>query len=405
MGRVRYGAVLAWVYSAIAACSTFSSGASAGDTFVPLRMEPGLWGFHDGREFGAAGGGLKVNPDCVELSYDFTNAGVYVSGGYHGPFPAGTVEFLVDVTPEHDCAMNHRVGTTDGRCYQGRAVKLQGGRTTTLSVPTAGVAFPEAWGGGQYQGMMPNAPVQAVHLTVGKSDGPLKGVVRLRNPRVRVAGPPTPSEPARGEGSFYLRPKDVVLFIGDATTLDGGYIRLTRERISRTYPTLAGTEDGVRFVNAGIQGAKAADILGKLGELLAGHRPSVAVLCIGVNDCLFGQSDGVVARVREMIAALRAAGKAVTLVTPLAFDVRGRPELELPARALERLVSELKALAATERVLVADCFSVSKQHQERGGEDLSWGDGIHPGERGKEMMAEALVSAWGLGKSIYTPQK
>jgi len=374
--------------------------ARAGDSFVSLRMEPGLWGFHDGREFGAAGGGLKVTAEAVELSYDFTAAGAYVSGGYHGPFPAGVAEFLIDVTPDQDCQMNHRVGTTDGRCYQGRAVRVPGGKTTTLSIPTTGVTFPEAWGG-NHQSMTPIAPVQAVHLTVGKSAGALRGTVRLTNPRVRVPGPAAPPEPARGEGSFYLRPGDVVLFVGDAITLDGGYIGVARERIARAYPQLGRTgEGGLKFVNAGLPGSRAGDVLRRLGELLAQHRPTVVVLCLGATDCL-ADASGFGARLREILAALKPSAKAVTLLAPLAFDARGRPELQGPAQTLEKVVAELKAVAAAEGALVADCFTPSKRHQENGGEDLSWGDGVHPDARGREMMAETLLAAWGLGKSLY----
>jgi hypothetical protein len=34
------------------------------------------------------------------------------------------------------------------------------------------------------------------------------------------------------------------------------------------------------------------------------------------------------------------------------------------------------------------------------GRELSWGDGIHPNDAGRRMMADALQTAWGFGKPL-----
>jgi hypothetical protein len=56
----------------------------------------------------------------------------------------------------------------------------------------------------------------------------------------------------------------------------------------------------------------------------------------------------------------------------------------------------VKLVAESERVVLADCFGATRA---AGGEppaegDLSWGDGLHPGPAGIEVMAGCIAAAW-----------
>ncbi len=66
----------------------------------------------------------------------------------------------------------------------------------------------------------------------------------------------------RGRGTYYLEPRDVVLLLGDAITVDAGYWRFVSQDLGTKFPQLAIEDDaaptrrgdGVRVVNAGEAG-------------------------------------------------------------------------------------------------------------------------------------------------------
>ena len=203
--------------------------------------------------------------------------------------------------------------------------------------------------------------------------------------------------PPRGRGSYYLRPRDTVLVMGDATTLDGGYMRRVEEATRREYPGLAG-EARVVFVNAGAPGATARAGLASARELLARHRPTVAVLCYGASDAIHETPD-FASSMKSLIETMRDAAVDVTVLTPLSFYTRGRPELERAASSLATRMGRLRALVRELDVPLADAFERTADASE----DYSWGDGVHPDDAGRQIMADALRAAWSFGEPLFDP--
>ena len=96
---------------------------------------------------------------------------------------------------------------------------------------------------------------------------------------------PSPRNFLRTGGSADASP--VVACIGDSLTqgtMSADYVGMLATR-----PTLA----GYRFVNAGIDGDLASDVVARLDEVIA-CRPDAATLLIGINDLLFGSAVGLV---------------------------------------------------------------------------------------------------------------
>jgi hypothetical protein len=191
--------------SAAAACALALAASSAfgAEVYLPTR-DSSQWGFHNGAEFGAAGGGVRVlAPDDIAVDYDFTQKGVYVSAGYDGEYPDDTIAVVFDVVAAEACDVNYRLGTDDGRCYQGHRRGLTAGETTTITVQAVDMTYPEAWGGTTgYQGMVPRGRVKAVHVTIGKGNGSGKGTVHILKLRAQTKGPVKPKDPGVSTASF-----------------------------------------------------------------------------------------------------------------------------------------------------------------------------------------------------------
>ena len=210
----------------------------------------------------------------------------------------------------------------------------------------------------------------------------------------------TSKTPPRGEGSYYLRKRDVVLALGDATTATGGYLRrVFGSDFAREYPELAKGDDRVRLVNAAEAGATASVTAGKVGALLDKHKPKVVLVCFGASE--FYKTRGSFGTgVRSLIAAIRAKRRVdITLLSPPSFYTKSYPELEDHVRSLEAMVAALRSIAAEEKILFADCYTPMRARSD--GADFTWGDGVHPNAAGERMMADALRKAWGFGKPVY----
>jgi lysophospholipase L1-like esterase len=242
------------------------------------------------------------------------------------------------------------------------------------------------------------APAVGKRLFAGELDEVRLYGRALTDEEARALFTTGPTSVPRGSGTYHLQPGDVVLLMGDGVTA-AGYHRFLREDIAGEYPALARGGGAVRFVNAGKAGETTSEALSRARALVAARRPTAAVVEYGLSDVVKGPQ-GCAARVMSLVAALRARAVSVTLLTPPALYTKGRPELEPLAPVLEGMVEELRGLARREGLPLADCHAAMTEHYASGGEDLSWGDGIHPNERGLRMIADALQEAWGFGKPL-----
>lgn len=228
----------------------------------------------------------------------------------------------------------------------------------------------------------------------------IEGVVEFDHIKIER----TPLKPPRGAGTYYLRPGDSVLALGDAITSSGGYLRLVFEDdLKRTYPTLAAGRATVRMVNEGRNGATADNTIARAVQLADQHAPNVILLCFGAND-FYVSRHSFGSNMRRLVAELKKANRSITILSPPYFYTSGYPELEARVASLEMMVRELKSLAASEKITFADCFSAMKARVQEGAEDFSWGDGIRPNGRGERMMADALQKAWQYGEPLYAQE-
>ena len=183
---------------------------------------------------------------------------------------------------------------------------------------------------------------------------------------VETASPPV-------EASGVERP--VVVFLGDSLTAGLGLPE------DRTYPALlegrlARENTPVRVVNAGVSGDTTAGGLTRLAWLLR-QKPSVVVVGLGANDALRGLPLEMTERnLREIIGQARASGAAVLLL-----GMRIPPNYgDAYAGAFDKLYSRIARELAVP--LVPFLLEGVGGHPE-----LNLADGLHPSERGHEIVA------------------
>jgi len=204
--------------------------------------------------------------------------------------------------------------------------------------------------------------------------------------------------------TYFLRRGDTVLALGDAITVDGGMYELALgEDLRDEYPDLLPEEgngrSAIRLVNEGVPGATASDCLRRLSGLIGRNRPNAAIVCFGATD-FYKNHVAYLGAMSAIVRELRSKRVAVTVLTPPPIDTRQRPEFAAFSATLDGMVDQLRDFARRDGVLLADCYGPMKRVIEEDGKELSWGDGIHPNDAGRRMMADALQKAWGFGKPL-----
>jgi len=322
--------------------------------------------------------GAHAGTHCVRITYDDDKDWNYINGT------------RVDVTPGQRYEVGAWVKVERGGVYVS-AVALSGSDTLSWNIGKGARDGPCEWTRISGHVTVPDR-CDRIYVRFGG-----KGATRVLVDDVTLVRLTTATERTRAGDGCFLRAGDVVLFLGDAITLDGAYQRLARARIDREYPSLAGRDaGGLRFASDGASGRTARQCAAQVDRLLARHRPTVCVVFFGAND-FHADADEFASNVRSIVKKLDAAGVAATLVAPLALDTRGRGELTGWTRTVEHMANDIRAIAAAERLPVADCHAVFSKAMSTGDDDLSWGDGIHPTERGHELIAQALLDAWRVG--------
>lgn len=198
-----------------------------------------------------------------------------------------------------------------------------------------------------------------------RSDGPLP---IAPTPATRA----TPATQAADEGPL-------LVFLGDSLTAGYG---LAEEE---AFPALAARmlrERGhrFRFVNAGVSGDTSAGGLARLDWLLA-QRPQLLVVCLGGNDGLRGLPLAATeANLRAVLDRARRAEVAVLLAG-----------MQIPPNYGPTYARDFAALFPR----LAKDFGVALMpfllEGVGGVAELNLPDGIHPNERGQQLVAENLV--------------
>ena len=209
---------------------------------------------------------------------------------------------------------------------------------------------------------------------------------------------------------YHLRAGDTVLFLGDSITAETKYFyKIFFEDIDKKYPELDRVDgakikyDGkvfkggkLTFVNGGLSGDIAAGGLKRLPGLIEQWKPTVCVVCFGMND-RYKDRKGYVRNMKDIVEMLKKNNVAVTILTSPNVGSVKHAELKPFVAVLGEMAEEMKALAAEEKVAFADCYTPTKARGDDKGADVTWGDGIHPNETGHRIMADALQAVWGFG--------
>ena len=213
--------------------------------------------------------------------------------------------------------------------------------------------------------------------------------------------------------NYHLKSGDTVLFLGDSITAETKYYyKIFFEDIDAKYPQLiringqkpkyapdAFKGAALTFVNGGLSGDTAGGGLKRLPGLLAKWKPTVCVVCFGMND-RYKDRAGYDANMKSIVEMLKANKIAVTILTSPNVSSTKHTELKPFVQVLGTMAGEMKALAAEENVGYADCYTPTKEKGDDAGVDLTWGDGIHPNETGHRIMADVLEANWGYGKPL-----
>ena len=134
---------------------------------------------------------------------------------------------------------------------------------------------------------------------------------------------PVPASPAG-----LLRPGQKIVFMGDSITFRGNYTRTVMAFLQSRYPTY-----NLQFVNAGINGRSAPDVIADMPYVLGLH-PDVVTICLGMNDNHYTAFNSTsftsyTTSIDQIVTQFQNANIKVALVTPGIVDL-STPYQELP---------------------------------------------------------------------------
>lgn len=147
------------------------------------------------------------------------------------------------------------------------------------------------------------------------------------------------------------------------------------------------------MIKTGVSGWQIDTFANDLEWSLLQHRPHVALLNFGMNDCAAGTNgvptfkatyQSVVARIRQARPDAR-----IVLQTPnriLPADVQRYP-------FLYRYVAAIRELAAEHNLLLVDHFEAWELFERDGTMPFLLSDALHPNEIGHRVMVRCLLSA------------
>lgn len=241
----------------------------------------------------------------------------------------------------------------------------------------------------------------------------------------KLAPPPTSAPvPADPYPDLALRDGDTIVFLGDELT------DTPRPTATNSFPMLAESfltvrypERPLHYVNAGWAGDTAERALLRVQRDVLVHKPTVVVICLGLNDPEYLPFDEkrlvpFRADLTKLVEQCRSAGARVWLMSPCSVDEEAGQRARVQ-RGGQPGITDLKAIQYNEVLAryaqtaaevakapgcgFVDWFTASMaaraQARADGSEFASIDSGLHPLDRGHALAAALLIQAWG-GKPI-----
>ncbi|GAA5198097.1 SGNH/GDSL hydrolase family protein [Rugosimonospora acidiphila] len=201
-----------------------------------------------------------------------------------------------------------------------------------------------------------------------------------------------------------IRPESTVLFIGDSITdagrdrenpssLGSGYAAMTAGRFTAEHPG-----HRVRFLNRGIGGNRAIDLVSRWDTDCLALKPDVVSIMVGVNDvCRRYDNDDptpvadFAERYRRVLTATVDQGASLILLEPFLVPVREqvwdwREDLDPKVVVVRRMAHEFGATLVATDGLMAQAATASSPAE--------WStDGVHPTPAGHALIAGAWLAA------------
>ncbi len=206
-----------------------------------------------------------------------------------------------------------------------------------------------------------------------------------------LAFPLHAAEPA----AFPLKDGDVWVMAGDSITAQHLHSNYFEAFCYARYPKLK-----FAFRNSGVGGHTIPSTLARFDYDVAGWKPTVVSVELGMNDAGGTPTDKFVANMGTMVARIKAAGaRPVILSASPVNDGLGAGKFAARNARLDEYATALKPFAEKEKIPYADQFHAlvevwAKNKQDAKGVNLT-GDAVHPGAPGQLMMAAALLKALG----------
>jgi len=224
-----------------------------------------------------------------------------------------------------------------------------------------------------------------------------------RSPAVQTATVPVRDLLPRNPNSYFLKPKDVVLFLGNSITAGAKpEIDFIQADLQKQYPDLADGSNAVTFLLSGIPGEQAVQGKERVKALIAQHKPTVCVICYGTCEVTFKKEEGYIPAMKEIIHEMKDANVQVVIVSPPPPFAKNWMQ-SWPASQFEegipKMVSQAYQLTCEECLLYVNAYqAISNEVTKTGGKFTT--DGIHLTTDGYRIMAQVLQSAWSFGRPV-----
>jgi acyl-CoA thioesterase-1 len=192
---------------------------------------------------------------------------------------------------------------------------------------------------------------------------------------------------AAGEKYEPMKPEELkrICFLGDSITDGDTYPRLVETALNR-----AGIE--CKSINAGYGGNTAEQMLARVDKDVLANKPTLVTINSGANDAMRGVAPEVFEKAtREKIEKIKAAGIPMILVTQCGVTGKSHEKGEA---ALVQYNEIYHKLAKEYGLRIADVFTSHREAIARG-EEIMDVDGLHPAQRGQQLIAQAILDAIG----------